>query len=258
MLDYGEIASINGSVTYTNHTTSSTTTTENSMLNTLAYDFLENPSDNNNWDGSARYITSLNYNVYNYTSISAIGVMIDGVALYPVLNNTLTSAHKCAEITHNGIHVGQGMGLHYHADGHSADATHNNMSLYNYFDYIDHSHPPIIGFGLDGIALYGIYDADYSMDGSTVALDDFGGHSHGDYGYHYHSHIVNNTSSNNIDVVTADELTGASTTYDLHILMKGAWKGKINNIPEFWNTSLSAPEYSLGQKNKYVWGHART
>ena len=44
--------------------------------------------------------------------------------------------------------------------------------------------------------------------------------------------------------------------------MKGAWKGNVNNIPDFWDSSHGsnnqyAPEYSLSQKSKYVWGYQR-
>jgi len=251
MLDYGLVDDLSGTVSYSNSkVTSILNNNYNKMLTTLAYDFISNPSENNNWDGKARYVSSLNYNPYNYVGISAVGVVIDGVALYPVMNNTLDSAHKCAEITNTGIHVGRGMGLHYHADGHSADTSYNNLNLYNYHDYVNRKHPPLIGFGLDGIALYGIYDNNYNtMDGYSTALDSFGGHSHGDYGYHYHCHVVNNSSSNNLDG-SHEKLA----TYTLHILMKGAWKGNINNVPDFWDTKKLAPEYSLSQKSKYAWG----
>jgi hypothetical protein len=87
------------------------------------------------------------------------------------------------------------------------------------------------------------------MDGYTVDLDNFGGHSHDSYGYHYHCHTVVNNASNNIDT----NLDGA-VDYTIHVLMKGAWKGNVNNIPEFWDTSLLAPAYSLSQKSQYVWG----
>jgi hypothetical protein len=231
----------------------------------LAYDFIEYYTENGNSTKDAsnndvRIVTSMNYNNYNYTSISGIGITIDGVSLYPVLNNTLTTAHKSAEITSTGIHVGQGMGLHYHADGYGAKSTTNKLCLYNDVDYSNRKHPPLIGFGLDGIALYGIYKSTYSsMHGYGTSLDNFGGHSHGSYGYHYHAHTVQNNTSNNVDTITD---SSSAKTYKLHILMKGAWKGKINDIPEFWDSdhgshSEYAPEYSLSQKSKYVWGYTR-
>jgi hypothetical protein len=241
------------------------TNTNDMYSASLAYDFIEDYTENGNStkdvsNNDVRIVTSLNYNNYNYTSISGIGITIDGVSLYPVLNNTLTSAHKSAEITNTGIHVGQGMGLHYHADGYGAKSTTNNLCLYNDADYSKRKHPPLIGFGLDGIALYGIYKKTYSsMHGYTTSLDNFGGHSHGSYGYHYHAHTVQNNTSNNVDTITDGS---SAKTYKLHILMKGAWKGKINDIPEFWDNahgsrSEYAPEFSLSQKSKYVWGYTR-
>ena len=59
------------------------------------------------------------YNVYNYAALAANGIAIDGVKIYPAMNNTLVFAQMNAEITSTGIHVGRGMGLHYHADGHA-------------------------------------------------------------------------------------------------------------------------------------------
>jgi len=247
----------------------------NNMYNaTLADDFIIYPEENGNWSNltNERILRTISYNNYNYTAISGIGVIIDGVSLYPVLNNTLTTAQKNAEVTNIGIHVGQGMGLHYHADGYGAkynsssgvNNTTNNLCLYNDADYTAKTkHPPLIGFGLDGIALYGIYRTNYStMDGYSVALDSFGGHIHGNYGYHYHAHTVTSSPpNNNIDTIT-DGNPNDEPTYNVSVLMKGAWKGYINDIPEFWDSDHGshkqyAPEYSLSQKSKYVWGYTR-
>lgn len=193
--------------------------TENDMRKTLASDAREN-----------------NYNVYNFASIASIGVAVDGVMIYPLLNNVLVSAQQKAEITNTGIHVGRGMGLHWHADGHGA--TGNGLNLYNLADYVGKPHPPLIGFGFDGIALYGKYETAYNeMEGYHDLLDSFGGHAHGNYGYHYHSHSA------------PSSMIGDSSGYTLHILMKGAWIGKINNIPEFWKGD--APNIA-GQRNRYA------
>ena len=193
--------------------------TENEMVETLASDAGESHHD-----------------VYNHASISSIGVAVDGVMIYPVLNNMLISTQRKAEITNTGIHVGRGMGLHWHADGHGA--TGNGLNLYNLADYTGKSHPPLIGFGFDGIALFGKYETAYhDMDGVQDLLDSFGGHAHGNYGYHYHAHAA------------PSSVIGDSRDYTLHILMKGAWIGKINNIPEFWKGD--APNVA-GQRNRYA------
>ena len=95
-----------------------------------------------------------------------------------------------AEITSTGIHVGRGMNYHYHADGHSFSG--NGINLYNLSDYDNRNHPPIIGFAYDGIALYGKYESDYiEMAGYNLDIDEYGGHSHDEYSYHYHAFTKN-------------------------------------------------------------------
>ena len=165
--------------------------------------------------------------------------------------NTKTSKHQ--NFPGGGVgarsHIGRGLGLHYHADGKSASPNH--LNLYNSKDYVGHYHPPLIGFGFDGIALYGQYDANFpQMHGYSTALDEFGGHFHGNYGYHYHAHVV---KSNNLTglVNNTSGVNGLTNNpalvYDVHILMKGAWAGKINSIPEFWDGPT--PNYTIGRNN---------
>ena len=186
------------------------------------------------------------YDVYNYSSISVNGIAVDGVKIYPSINNTLVFAQMNAEITSTGVHVGRGMGLHYHADGHSFSG--NGINLYNIQDYDGHSHPPIIGFSLDGLALYGKYETQYSsMDGAAIALDDFGSHSHGDYGQHYHSH----------EKIVTNEWNGESYEFTEHFMLVGAYKGSINDIPGFQNGGTNQLKDSelgkyVGLKDTYV------
>ena len=179
------------------------------------------------------------YDVYNYASNSVNGMAIDGVKIYPAKNNTLAYAQMNAEISSTGIHVGRGMGLHYHADGHSFSG--NGLNLYNIEDYVGHSHPPVIGFSLDGLALYGKYETAYSgMDGATVALDEYGSHSHDDYGTHYHAHERNVTGT----------WQNTSHSFMEHFLLVGAYKGKINDIPGFQN--INANQLKDAELGKYV------
>jgi hypothetical protein len=197
--------------------------------------------------------SSSTYTVYSHASISTIGIAVDGVQIYPVYNNTLLPAVEKGEITNSGIHVGQGMGLHWHADGHGA--TGNGLNLYNLPDYVGFMHPPLIGFGLDGVALYGKYESSYDyMDGytedSTYALDTFGGHEHGDYNYHYHAQGIANGDENG-----ACESCLSSGSYTMNILMKGAWAGAIGSIPDFWNSANNGkPATTMAQNNKWI-GH---
>jgi len=101
-----------------------------------------------------------NYNVYSWASINTVGIAVDGVEIYPLFNNVLLASVEKGEVTQSGIHVGQGMGLHWHGDGHAANG--NKMNIYNLRDYVGYDHPPLIGFGNDGVALYGKYESAYS------------------------------------------------------------------------------------------------
>ena len=99
-------------------------------------------------------------------------------------------------------------------------------------------HPPLIGFGYDGIALFGKYrsSSDNAMLGYNDALDSFGGHNHDSIGYHYHAHTVDN--------FTYSTFVGSTS---MHVLMKGAYIGKTNTIPYFrTNSSFSNNKYLGG------------
>jgi len=78
------------------------------------------------------------------------------------------------------------------------------------------------------------------MEGNNVPLDAFGGHTHGNFGYHYHSHQVQVPAEN------------GQSGYVLDVLMKGAWKGKINEVPEFWDDRRGDPAVSMAQRSPYV------
>ena len=212
MRDYGEVTSL----------------TENEMVNDLASDVNETTFDH-----------------HNYASVSATGVAIDGVVIYPSYNNSLHVAQTDAELSAHGMHSGRGLGAHYHADAHSA--TGEGLNLYNASDYSGHSHPPIVSIGFDGVAGYGVYQAgDASSDGVSVSLDSFGGHEHDAYAYHYHSFTQAETTS--VGNGPGDPAGGVS--YTAHQLPPlGAWSGRINDIPEFWDGT--APNY-VGGRSVYL------
>ena len=186
-------------------------------------------------------IAESDWNVDNHTSTSSTGVAVDGVIIYPASNNVLIYASLAAEITSTGIHVGRGMGFHYHADGHSFNG--NGINLYNISDYVGHSHPPIIGFVFDGIAIFGKYEIDYAdMDGSSDELDEYGGHTHDDYGYHYHAYSDEVTQQNGPN----------SFTFQQNFLQRGAFKGLINDIPGFLNVNTN--QFMDNDIKRYVGG----
>ena len=176
---------------------------------------------------------------FNYAGTASIGMAVDGVTIYPSYNNNLRHTVEDAEITSSGIHVGGGLELHYHADAHAFNG--NGINLYNISDYSSNDHPPVIGISYDGIALFGKHENSFSsMVGSQVSLDEYGGHDHGDgFGYHYHAHTqsaVGTISPNN--------------SFNQHILLVGAWKGNINNIPGFLEVKTS--QLNDNTINRYV------
>ena len=191
--------------------------------------------------GSDANLSQSDWDVDNYTSLSSVGIAVDGVIIYPASNNVLIYASLAAEITSTGIHVGRGMGFHYHADGHGFNG--NGINLYNESDYAGHTHPPLIGFVFDGIGLFGKNDGgDTAIDGASEDLDDYGGHDHGDYGYHYHAHSGTVTQQN-----------GPNTyTFNQNFLQKGAFKGLINDVPGFLNVNTN--QFMDSDIKRYVGG----
>ena len=78
------------------------------------------------------------------------------------------------------------------------------------------------------------------MDGYLEELDDFGGHSHDDYGYHHHAFNSSVTKSQ-----------GPNTyTYTQNFLQRGAFKGKINEIPGFLEVSTN--QFMNNEIKRYV------
>jgi len=155
--------------------------------------------------------------------------------MFPAYNNTLVPSNLMGELSASGCHVGQGGGgPHCHFDGYQSGFS---LGVYGDSDYINKTHPPLIGFGYDGIALFGKYRSDdKSMLGYNTALHALADHDHDTIGYHYHAHQVTNHKA---------ELLTYTTTMD--VLMKGAYIGKTNSIPFFRsNSSFSNNKYMGG------------
>lgn len=179
----------------------------------------ENVFTKNLW--TARTTASLKADVYTYADSADNGLLIDGSVMFPAYNNTLVPSNLFGELSASGCHVGQGGGgPHCHFDGYQSGFS---LGVYGDADYVNKAHPPMIGFGYDGIALFGKYrSSDTALKGYNTPLDTFGGHDHDDIGYHYHAHNVYNHKA---------ELLTYTTT--LNVLMKGAYIGKTNDIPYF-------------------------
>jgi len=189
----------------------------------------------NLWTGS-----SLAANVYTYADEADNGILIDGSVMFPAYNNTLVPSHLAGELSASGCHVGQGGGgPHCHSDGYQSGF---GLALYNDSDYLNKTHPPLIGFGYDGIALFGKYrgSSDAAMLGYTTSLDEFGAHNHDGMGYHYHAHTVSNHTP-----VGQSAVSPYPTT--MYVLMKGAYIGKVTTVPNFRaKTTFSTNKYLGG------------
>jgi len=132
-------------------------------------------------------------------------------------------------------HKGKGADYHYHGDPYGTRCLYSSASVEN-------NHPSLYGFSLDGVPIYGRYTAE-SQDNQALPLDRCGGHTHGSYGYHYHSEV---------------DTTGSFIKY-----MQGpsnCWRGDITKIPNFWDNSgrqanydnaKSATRYVTAQRTDY-------
>jgi hypothetical protein len=189
---------------------------------------------------TARTVSSLAANVYTYADETDNGILIDGSVMFPAYNNTLVPSHVTGELSASGCHVGQGGGgPHCHADGYQPGF---GLALYNDLDYVNKSHPPLIGFGYDGIALFGKYrgSSDSGLLGYSTSLDEFGGHNHDGIGYHYHAHTV-------ADHTPVGQTAGSTYPTTMYVLMKGAYIGKVTTVPCFrGRTNFSSNKYMGG------------
>ena len=207
MKDYGQVTDVTINVWPSGGTT--TAVTKN-----LWYDMFS--SATTSWIGK---------NIYTWADTTDNGILIDGSVIFPTFNNGLVPSHIAGELSASGCHVGQGGGgPHCHADGYQSG---QGLTLYNDADYVGKTHPPLLGFGYDGIALFGRYrtTTDSAMLGYGTLDSSFGAHDHDSIGYHYHAHTVTN--------YTSVDQQGNSTTSDMYPLMKGAYVGSTNSIPFF-------------------------
>ena len=99
-------------------------------------------------------------------------------------------------------HVGMGFDYHYHGDPFEC--------MYSNIDYsFPASHPPLIAIGMDGLKVYGRH-LSVAAEGYSIPLDICGGHSHGSYGYHYHSQVLRfNVTKNGNGLYVGQTITGA-------------------------------------------------
>ena len=110
-------------------------------------------------------------------------------------------------------------------------------------------HPPLIGFSLDGYAIYGRHLSTAAV-GYSTALDTCGGHNHSSLGYHYHVQVVAATTGANTGApgVVAGQSYPATTTGVFN-----CWRGNVTADP-YINAGNGGPAFSTcsGMTNYYV------
>jgi hypothetical protein len=93
------------------------------------------------------------------------------------------------------------------------------------------SHPPLIGWSLDGPPIYGRY-LHVNAPGYNIALDDCGGHAHGSLPYHYHAQVITAYT----DAGCTERSVPVGTPYAAYPPgVNKCWKGNISAIPDFWS-----------------------
>lgn len=110
--------------------------------------------------------------------ITNVGVAVNGVNLAGAApTNAILGAYTIAAFDDCVGHVNPAAGYHYHG------ANHGDGDCPG-IDFQEDGHSGIIGYALDGIAIYGMEDSDGL---EPDDLDECRGHSDDTRGYHYHS-----------------------------------------------------------------------
>ncbi len=103
-----------------------------------------------------------------------IGVAFNGVKFDPPApTHAILAAHTIAPLDDHGGHVNPHGGYHYHAVTGSTKEI-KQVTI----------HSPMIGYAIDGFGIYALLDKDGNK---PTNLDECGGHSDDERGYHYHA-----------------------------------------------------------------------
>jgi len=148
----------------------------------------------------------------------AIGVAVNGVPMYPTLDASNLDIWTACEADLCNAHAGKGADYHYHGDPFGTGCLYTEKDVKN-------NHPIVIGFSLDGYTIYGRHTS-ADQDGQAIALDRCGGHTHGTYGYHYHTELVEGTKH-------TQYFMGPSY----------CWTGDISKIANFWDKEQHQAEF---------------
>jgi len=194
---------------------------------------------------------TVNGTIYGFNARGGAGVTVGGQEIFPVYNNRGQYTPQDCEVDACNEHVGGGGGQpHLHGDPfHSTDG----VCLYGPANYTSTTaHPPLWGFSLDGYNIYGRYLSTTSEGYST--LDDCGGHSHGTYGYHYHSQVISALTS-------SAAASGVTKNKAYAVFPPGVfkcWRGDLTSVPggttTFWTSNKQSTYFKpcTGATNYYA------
>jgi len=180
-------------------------------------------------DGASNTVPSPLTDVPGMPEAGAVAVAIDGVPMFPNYNNRGKFTWVSCEVDRCNAHSGKGEDYHYHGD------FFGTKCLYSEADYgsdVDNTHPPQIGWALDGYDVFGRYTRT-TQPGQDIALDSCGGHSHEPLGYHYHPEVDTTQTTNKLDGTNLGGETISYTAFKLAPME--CWKGNVGLIPNFWS-----------------------
>jgi len=182
----------------------------------------------------------------NLPSAGAVGVTLSGVPIYPALDNADILAWAACESDQCNAHAGKGFDYHYHGDPFGQNCMYD-ASMYP----SGLNHPMIMGFALDGYLIFGRYTDASTQTTASEALDTCGGHTHGEFGYHYHAHVETGRSP-------ASGNVGEFTAY--WNAPRLCFKGDLSRIPTLWQSNnaqinydntFSSPRNTISSRNDY-------
>ena len=181
---------------------------------------------------------------------AGVGISVAGQSIYPLYSNTRQITLESCEVDSCNEHVGQGGGQpHLHGDPFSATTGKCLYSPENYTNAAGTQdltvHPPAIGFSYDGPLIYGRHLAN-TAPGFSTGLDNCGGHVHDSYAYHYHTQVVQATTSSGNKGISKSANTGK--TYPAFVAGPyNCWKAKITDTGASGSESATAYFWNKGQ-----------
>ena len=208
-------------------------------------------------DGAEKYLCTNDRGAFGLPSAGALGVSIDGQEVFPVFNNGAILTPSWCEVDSCNEHVGRGGGApHLHGDPFGLKCLYSkiNYTSIKGKKFTETSHPPLIGWSLDGPSNYGRY---LSLDapGGRIELDDCGGHIHDGMKYHYHARIqsgkANQQSRGNEKEY--EPTTGSYAEFPAFPFGPDqCWKGDISQDNNFWNQDNTLMSPCCGSTNYYI------